>query len=92
MNHRLLVERFQEGGGAFGVGIAYENLTEALVVDHANEALYALGIEFVKDVVEEQYGLAANGLVQHFERRELKRDEKALLLALRPYALQGMAV
>ena len=92
MNHGFLVERFKELSRAFWVGIADKDLAKSVVVDHANEALNALRIELVKDVVEQQDGLSTKCLVKHFKRGELEGNQETLLLSLLTYALQRMTV
>lgn len=59
MHHRFLIKGSEKVGRALLVGIAYKNLPEALVVHHAHQTLYPLGVELVKNVVKQQNGLAS---------------------------------
>ena len=65
------------------VGVGDENLSEAVAGHYIDDALHAAGVEFVKDVVEQQYGYRGIVGLEEVELCESQGDGVGLALPVR---------
>ena len=79
----------EDGLNTAGLGIGEEHLAEAVAADEGDESLDTEEVEFVEDVVEEQYRLLP-GVVEHvLELSEFESECETFLLALGAEFLDG---
>ena len=76
----------------FAVSVGHEYLSKGVTLHQVYNLLYAQGVKLVKDVVQEQYRRVADSTAQQFKLCQLKARDEGFLLALRPFALHGVAV
>lgn len=75
------------------IGVGDEGLPEGISTDECHDALNALGIEAVKDVVQKQYGTRAVArVVKEIVLSQLEGHEHGLVLSLTTLTTDGIAV
>lgn len=75
------------------IGVGDEGLPEGVSADKCHDALHALSIQAVEDIVQKQDGTCAIArVVKEIVLSQLKRHEHGLVLSLTTLATDGIAV
>ena len=80
-----------DGLGPLGMGVAYKDLPEAILVDQADNVGNPLFVQLVKDIIKQEDGDPCQLVCHELKLGKLKRDQVGFLLSLTPEFLNGIS-